>query len=673
MALEPDFQTGLDAYNRGDFATAVREWQPYVDRGDAHAQYNLALIYAGGKGVPQDLAKAADLYRKAAEQGVAAAQYNLGLLYASGQGVPKDPKQAAEWLRKAADQGIVMAEVALARVNDEAEGAARNDAEAINWYRKAAERGVASAAFDLALLYDWGKGAPQDFVEARKWYQRAADAGYPPAMTNLGILYYNAEGEKRDLVQAYAWFARGQKFGDPRAHQLLDITAGRMKPGDVKKAQKLVDEWQPASKLQQVSASAGDNLFKPRPTQPAAPTGPPPGAPPGQTGDGAPILSPSLAAEMPATAPAGSLIQPASFSNAAAPAPAPTPTTGGPKVQDVWTGIDRIIAVGDIHGDYEQFTAVLRSAGLIDSYGNWTGGRTHLVQTGDVVDRGPDSRAIMDLLMKLEKQAAAAGGGVHCLIGNHEAMNIYGDLRYVSTAEFASYRTEAAGANREMTDGDRRAGLTAVATIAAPETIRDGGAAIVGMPEHRAAFGPNGEYGRWIRSHNAVIKIDRTLFVHAGIGPKYADWSLDQINDAVRQELNDSARLRGGITIDQQGPLWYAGLAQGNNPALMDQLLRHFDVDRIAVGHTYANGAITPRYGGKLILVDIGLSRVYDGYGKLGCLEIDRGHAYALHRGQGLELPKDDGQDMVRYLKQAAALDPSPSPLLPRIAKLEAK
>ena len=114
-----------------------------------------------------------------------------------------------------------------------------------------------------------------------------------------------------------------------------------------------------------------------------------------------------------------------------------------------WTGVGRIIAVGDVHGDYEQFTAVLASAGLIDGNGNWTGGKTHLVQTGDVVDRGPDSRAVMDLLMKLEKQAAAAGGAVHALIGNHEAMNVYGDLRYVSPGEFASY-AQGPDASREF-------------------------------------------------------------------------------------------------------------------------------------------------------------------------------------------------------------------------------
>ena len=108
-------------------------------------------------------------------------------------------------------------------------------------------------------------------------------------------------------------------------------------------------------------------------------------------------------------------------------------------LQDVWTGVERVIAVGDVHGDYEQLVAVLQSAGVIDREEKWIGGKTHLVQTGDMLDRGPDSRKVMDLLMRLEGEASKAGGRVHVLIGNHEAMNIYGDLRYVSAGDYASF------------------------------------------------------------------------------------------------------------------------------------------------------------------------------------------------------------------------------------------
>ena len=109
--------------------------------------------------------------------------------------------------------------------------------------------------------------------------------------------------------------------------------------------------------------------------------------------------------------------------------------------QAQWTGVERVVAVGDVHGDYAGFVEVLRSAGVIDQKDRWIGGKTHLVQTGDVPDRGPGTKKAMDLLMALEKQAAKAGGQVHALIGNHEAMNLYGDLRYTTAAEFAAFRT----------------------------------------------------------------------------------------------------------------------------------------------------------------------------------------------------------------------------------------
>jgi hypothetical protein len=91
-------------------------------------------------------------------------------------------------------------------------------------------------------------------------------------------------------------------------------------------------------------------------------------------------------------------------------------------------------------------------------------------------------------------------------------------------------------------------------------------------------------------------------------------------------------------------------------------------VERIVLGHTYADAAITPRFDRKVILIDIGLSRVYDGTGKVGCLVIEGDQVYVLHRGTRLELPSDAGKDLLRYLKQAAALDPPPSSLQKRIA-----
>jgi len=351
---------------------------------------------------------------------------------------------------------------------------------------------------------------------------------------------------------------------------------------------------------------------------------------------------------------------------------APRTQSSPPAQQAVWTGVERIVAVGDVHGDFEQFVSVLESAGLVDGQGNWTGGKTHLVQTGDVVDRGPDSRRIMDLLMKLEQQAASAGGRVHALTGNHEAMDVYGDLRYVSPGELASYRELN---THDVSYIENRSALTADAKPELDRT-RWKSDSVPGFAEHRAAFSPEGKYGKWIRGHNAMIKIDDTLLAHAGLGPKYASWSLDQINNEVRDELNHFEKLHGGIVTDEEGPLWYRDLAKADEAGLqpfVSALLSHFGAKRIVIGHTYTNAAITPRFQGQAILVDIGLSRVYDNVSKIACLVIENGKAYALHRGQGLALPNDDDADMLRYLKQAAALDPKPSPLEPRIAALETR
>jgi hypothetical protein len=268
--------------------------------------------------------------------------------------------------------------------------------------------------------------------------------------------------------------------------------------------------------------------------------------------------------------------------------------------EDVVSRADRVIAVGDLHGDYEQTVAVFRSAGLIDEKENWTGGKTHLVQTGDILDRGADGFKIIDLLMKLERQARRAGGRVHALLGNHEAMNLYGDLRYVSPAEMGKFE----------------------------------------KPEQRAELlGPHGKYGRWIRNRPAVLKIDRTLFLHGGIGPAYGEFSVREINQRVRDELRDFTKLPGGTVMDTEGPLWFRGLAHGAEAPLVDHLnavLARHGADRIVVGHTIMP-RITSRFGGKVIVIDVALSKAYNA-NQLSCLLIENGKPFALERGQRREI-----------------------------------
>src|ERR1051326_6057847 len=173
--------------------------------------------------------------------------------------------------------------------------------------------------------------------------------------------------------------------------------------------------------------------------------------------------------------------------------------------EDAWNNVDRIVAIGDIHGDYEQLLNMLRLAKVVDMDGKWVGGKTHLVQVGDLIDRGPQSRKAMDFMMQLEPQARKAGGYVHVLIGNHDAMNVYGDLRYVSKEDYASYATE--------------------------QGVKEEPGKPAGFAGQRKLFAANGTYGKWVRSRNAIIKINDTVFLHGGIGPKYAMMSIREIND----------------------------------------------------------------------------------------------------------------------------------------------
>ncbi len=326
--------------------------------------------------------------------------------------------------------------------------------------------------------------------------------------------------------------------------------------------------------------------------------------------------------------------------------------------------VDRIVVVGDVHGDFTQLLAVLESAELIDAKRRWVGKKTHLVQIGDLPDRGPDTREIIEFFWKLENQAARAGGRVHILIGNHDAMNLYGDLRYVVEDEFAAfagrhskalleklYRVEVAWIEEnvpesEWPDFDQ-------------EYRREWFAERpLGYVEHRQHWMPSGKIGKWVLTRNAVLKIGDSLFVHAGISPEFADWSIESINRAVRERLEALDTSEESLLSRSASPLWYRGLAM-NEEALegphVERILAAFGVKRIVIGHTPAPGLIVPRFGGQVILSDVGLSSHYGG--NLACLEIRKGKAFAIHRGERLELPDGDEGAYTAYLDAVALLE----------------
>jgi hypothetical protein len=342
--------------------------------------------------------------------------------------------------------------------------------------------------------------------------------------------------------------------------------------------------------------------------------------------------------------------------------------------EDSWDGVARVVAVGDVHGDYERFVEVLKDAGLLDARLRWSGGRAHLVQTGDRVDRGAESRKVMDLLMRLEKEAKKAGGRVHALLGNHEVMNMQGALQDVSPGEFEAFRGPQSRQLREVlwerlrerrreagqpgpTDADRRAFEQEIP---------------LGWVEHRQAFLPGGKYGAWLVQQNTVIRIGDTLFVHGGLSPKYSDFPLAEINDRIRRELREAEPLTALVTRDEEGPLWYRLLARGDATLSLhlDAVLERHRARRMVVGHTPTEGLLMPLYGGRVLAIDVGLSRVYGG--PPAALILEGGQAFALHRGHRVRLPEADGEPMLRYVREVAALEPDPARLNALVLRLEA-
>jgi TPR repeat protein len=161
-----DFKAGEDAYHRGDYATALREWQPLAEQGHAAAQYNLGLLYANGQGVPKDNVQARQWYEKAAVQGHAEAQVNLGILYDYGRGVPQDFKVALYWLRLSAKQGNDLAQRKLGFMYERGDGVEQDYVQAYMWYNLGTANGANPGALRRDALAK--RMTPEQIAEAQQ-------------------------------------------------------------------------------------------------------------------------------------------------------------------------------------------------------------------------------------------------------------------------------------------------------------------------------------------------------------------------------------------------------------------------------------------------------------------------------------------------------------------------
>ena len=157
---------GYAALARKDYVTAMKEYRPLAERGNAEAQYRVGRMYEFGQGVPQDKALGIAWVRKAAEQNHADAQYELGVVYGTGDGVKQDDVQAVAWFRKAAMQGDSMAQYNLGQSYANGQGVNKDYAQAVDWWRKSAAQGNADAQFKLGVVYYTGQGVEKDPVLA---------------------------------------------------------------------------------------------------------------------------------------------------------------------------------------------------------------------------------------------------------------------------------------------------------------------------------------------------------------------------------------------------------------------------------------------------------------------------------------------------------------------------
>ncbi len=336
--------------------------------------------------------------------------------------------------------------------------------------------------------------------------------------------------------------------------------------------------------------------------------------------------------------------------------------------------VDRVVALSDVHGAYEPMSKTLVNAGVIDEDGHWVGGETHLVITGDLLDRGPDSRLVMDLLMRLETEAEAAGGKAHLLIGNHEAMNLVGDLRYVAREEYAAFAADESADEREhwFQRDVARAGLENGDELALRARFDESHPP--GFFAHRRAFAADGEYGAWLLTKPLVVVINETAFVHGGLSPLIAGMGLDGVNEGLSNDLtryvsvfaklqqdgvllpgdnfyehesiamafrpgletgtetmtaiNEISELRESGLHALDGPLWYRGNVYCSpliESSRLDEALAAIGASRVVVGHSPTpNRRVLDRLDGRVLEVDTGmLSAYYSGRGHALVLEGD--------------------------------------------------
>ncbi|KAG2186220.1 hypothetical protein INT43_002658, partial [Umbelopsis isabellina] len=269
----------------------------------------------------------------------------------------------------------------------------------------------------------------------------------------------------------------------------------------------------------------------------------------------------------------------------------------------------RIVAVADLHADYDNSVAVLQMADVVDENVKWKGSNnTVFVQTGDVVDRGADTIKLYDMLQRLRDEAYESGGQVIPLLGNHEVMNLIGDWRYVYPEDVQTFES---------------------------------------FDARVKAFEIDGFIGSYLSQLNMTAKVNRTIFCHGGIHPAFLhdESGLDWINSYVHENLPEYMQSKGTEGDDfgvfgGNGPTWYRGYALGPEEQecpLLEAALDLLDADRMVMGHTVQHdGKVHSRCDGKAILLDVGISKAYGR--NRAALEIIGDKVVAINDGKRVEI-----------------------------------
>lgn len=250
----------------------------------------------------------------------------------------------------------------------------------------------------------------------------------------------------------------------------------------------------------------------------------------------------------------------------------------------------KVFAIGDLHGDLLAAKAAFRVAGVIAPDDTWIGGNSVVVQTGDVLDRGNDERPLLEWLERLAQAARTAGGALHRINGNHEIMNVAGDLRYVTPGGFAAFADYASSATQP--------GLGEL-----PEVQRG----------RLAAFLPGGPWAKRLAEYPIVIQVNDTVFAHGGVTLKHVEYGLERMNSEVSSWMRGSRPLPKALQGDDT-PFWdrtYGDAVTESDCKMLEQVLARLAAKRLVVGHTPQRDGITFACEGRVARIDVGLSRYY--------------------------------------------------------------